>query len=504
MASPAEKLDLSAVSGPEPEPLFLEPGKQHSYPVEVMPRTAAMATWATSRLSYVPESLAAQSVLAAMSLAVQAHFDIKLPTRQVRPCSLHLVTVAESGDRKSTSDDRVLTAIRNYESQLEEQFRTQKADAALQQSAWDEAKREATNRNKKSGKEALLQAYRDLGPRPEGPVEPTLIVRQGTTQGLLKRFLTARPSLGLMSDEGGSWLGGYGMNEDNRLATIATLSDFWDGKTVQMMTSGEGFTALRGKRLTFHLMIQPVLSASLLGDALTQGQGFLSRLLVSQPESLAGTRIVDPTKLADAQDLRALEDFDERLGQIVAAQMPVKDGTLELEPRILEMDDEAQQAWWTFYNAIEVRLGPDGDLGSVKGFVGKLPEMAARIATVLAVFEQGIRIECLTRDDLRRGIVIAEFYLTEALRLFGVQAAPAVYKEAQEVSQWLRDKWPENLVTVTALSKNGPKVVRNQSDRIRAIFEILERHNHIAGPLNDQMVSGRKVRTAWRVLARHD
>lgn len=504
MASAAEKLDATPFTWPEPEPLMPDRARQMAYPVESMGPLLCEAVKAVARKAFVPHSLAAQSILAACSLAVQPHFNVVLPTGQVRPTSLFLTSVAESGDRKSTSDDSAMEAIREFERELEDLFTSQKATAQLQQSAWDEAKRSITQKVKNQGRQALEDAYRDLGPRPEGPVEPTIIIRTGTTQGLLKRFVTARPSLGLMSDEGGSWLGGFGMSEDNRLATISTLSDFWDGKTVQMLTAGEGYTALRGRRLTFHLMVQPIVASRLLGDAEALGQGFLSRLLVSHPESLAGTRLVDPNALPTEAEMQGLSMFRDRLSRIIRADMPTLDDTLILQPNPLMLSAQAQQMWWAFYNSIEARLGPDGDLQSVKGFVGKLPEMAARLSANIAVFEQGMRTVEIGAETLARGISLAEFYLAEALRLFGQQHVPAEYQDAQILSDWLASKWSENLIDVSAISKSGPRALRKRSDYIRTIVSILVRHNHLAELPNGGFVSGRKSRLVYRVLVRHD
>lgn len=504
MATPLEKLRDADIARPEPQPLAPDRTKQADYPVEAMGPVLAGAVRATVAKAFVPPCLAAQSVLAACSLAVQGHFNVLLPTDQYRPTSLFLVSVAESGDRKSTSDGHVMTSVREYERELEEIGLRERADALLAQAAWDEAKKAATQRNKNKGRDALEEGYRELGVRPEGPLEPTIIVRSGTTQGLLKRFVQTRPSLGLMSDEGGSWLGGYGMTEDNKLNTISTLSDFWDGNTVQMMTSGEGYTALRGKRLTFHLMIQPYVSSRLLGDAEAQGQGFLSRLLVAHPDSLAGTRFVDPTKPIDAVHIEALQTFHDRIGRIIRATLPVEEGTLNLKPRALGMSDQARLMWWAFYNAIEARLGPEGDLQSVKGFVGKLPEMAARIAANIAVFEYGIRVQEIDAQMLARGIALAEFYLSEALRLFGQERIPQEYVDAQAVSDWLRTKWGENLITLTMISRRGPANLRNKSDYIRQIIDILVRHEHLSEQLpGGGMVAGVKTRTAYRVQVRN-
>lgn len=502
MATPAAKLADTDFNWPEPEPLMPTRGDQAPFPTGYLSPMLRGAVEAIGRKCFVPTSLAAQSVLSACSLAVQPHFNVVLPTGQERPTSLFLVSVAESGDRKSTSDDIALSAIREFERSLEDQYAGERADAALRQAAWDESKKEVTQRVKKHGREALEQAYRDLGPRPEGPIEPTIAVRTGTTQGFLKRFATCRPSLGLMSDEGGSWLGGFGMSEDNRLNTIATLSDFWDGKTVQTLTSGEGFVVLRGRRLTFHMMVQPIVADRLLGDAEALGQGFLSRMLVSHPHSLAGTRFVDPDAAVDIAGSNAIGAYTSRLARIVRADLPLDPDTGALMPTPLPMDDKAKRLWWDFYNRLEGRLSPDGDLFTVKGFVGKLPEMAARLAANIAVFEHGTQLTEIDMEALARGIGIAEFYLGEAVRLFGQQAAPKIYVEAQTLSDWLKNSWDENLVTVSAISSRGPSSLRNRSDLIRDVIAVLVRHNHLSEMPNGGMVLGKKARIAWRVLVR--
>lgn len=489
---------------PQPLPLMAERSSQADFPVEAMGPILGGAVKATVDYAYVPASIAAQSVLSACSLALQGHFDVRLPVGQVRPISLFIVTVADSGDRKSTSDDYVTRPIREFERELEDQNVNQKAEAALAQSAWDEAKKAATQANKSRGREAIEQAYRDLGPRPEGPAEPTIIIRTGSTQGLVKRFIATRPSLGLMSDEGGSWLGGYGMTEDNRLATISTLSDFWDGKTVQALTSGEGYTALRGRRLTFHMMVQPIVAAKLLGDAEAQGQGFLSRLLVAHPDSLAGKRFIDPNRRPDADLTDAMQVYHERMCAIVRADLPVVEGTLILQPRVLELNDEARLLWYGFYNDIEKRLGPEGDLQCIKGFVGKLPEQAARLAANMAVFELGIRVQHVDAFTMQRGIQLAEFYMGEALRLFSQASPSQQLQDAQMLSDWLRDVWKENFISVQAISQRAPNRIRRGGDYIRSLIDVLVRHEHLSELLPDSReVAGKRCRSVWRVQVRN-
>jgi DNA primase len=161
-------------AAPQPMPIMAHRGAQELYPVSALGGVVGGAVRAAVEHAFVPPSLAAQSALAACSLAVQGYFNVQLPRGQYRPVSLNLVTVAESGDRKSTSDDLLTAPIHEYERELAERCLQQQAESAICQQAWDEAKKEATNRHKKAGREALEEAYRALGDRPDGPLEPPL------------------------------------------------------------------------------------------------------------------------------------------------------------------------------------------------------------------------------------------------------------------------------------------------------------------------------------------
>ena len=119
---------------------------------------------------------------------------------------------------------------------------------------------------------------------------PIVVTPDPTVEGLVKNMASLRPSLGLFSDEGGAFLGGVGMNPDNRLKTIATLSAFWDGSPVSRLRAGDGASLFLGRRLSVHLMAQPVAASTLLADPVANGQGILARFLTAEPESAIGTR----------------------------------------------------------------------------------------------------------------------------------------------------------------------------------------------------------------------
>ncbi len=90
-----------------PEPLRAPLPPAEHYPVEALGNVLGGAARALHESIKAPLALCAQSVLAAASLAAQAHYDVRLPWGQRRPLSLFLLTVGESGERKSAVDDVV-------------------------------------------------------------------------------------------------------------------------------------------------------------------------------------------------------------------------------------------------------------------------------------------------------------------------------------------------------------------------------------------------------------
>jgi hypothetical protein len=87
-----------------PLPLFPPLPDAEPYPVDAIGRTLSRAATAIAGKVQVPIEMAAQAVLAATSLATCTHGDIMMPFGQTRPLSLFCVTIAPSGDRKTSAD----------------------------------------------------------------------------------------------------------------------------------------------------------------------------------------------------------------------------------------------------------------------------------------------------------------------------------------------------------------------------------------------------------------
>src|SRR3954454_18456545 len=105
-----------------PRPLRRPLPPPDSFPIEALGNLLGPAAQVIQGKTQAPLAICAQSVLAAATLAVQGYADVQLPTRQTRPASGYFVTVAASGERKTSADTEALWPIRKHEENLRVRF----------------------------------------------------------------------------------------------------------------------------------------------------------------------------------------------------------------------------------------------------------------------------------------------------------------------------------------------------------------------------------------------
>ncbi|MDF2141727.1 DUF3987 domain-containing protein [Paenirhodobacter sp. CAU 1674] len=394
------------------------------------------AVMAAQRISQAPVAIAAQSALALASLAVQGFANVETLGGSFRPVSLDLVTIAKSGERKSTVNNLLAGGL-------------------------DEIER---------------------------------VCGEPTTDGLF-RVLKSNPSAGLLSDEAGSFLGGYAMKAANAQRTYGTFNSLWDGKQIKLARQKET-TTLRGRRLTVHLMVQPSAAARLLSDPMAESIGFLPRCLIVEPESLIGKRTA---KAVNPKDSETVGFFQMRLRALLDMPLPIPDPeALDLDPRKLPLSDDAREYLAKFDDLIERKQASGEEFEVVQAFASKTAEQACRIAGVLTLWRDENAHE-VDLDDMKAGCGLALYYLREARRLMGVAGADADMQLAEELRVWLQARPSKQFVTGDVL-QYSPRRVMHKKAMASKLLAILEEHGWIRRLPEGTMIDGAPRKTGWQVL----
>ena len=108
-------------SGEDPLPLTRSMPSAGAFPVAALGPVMAAAASAFQAKTQAPMDICANAVLAVAGLASQAHADVELPTGEVKPLSLFLVTIAPSGERKTSTDNLALVPVRERETSLRQE-----------------------------------------------------------------------------------------------------------------------------------------------------------------------------------------------------------------------------------------------------------------------------------------------------------------------------------------------------------------------------------------------
>ncbi len=452
-------------------PIYLEPIQllpeieaEKPYPSDALGELLGGAVAAIASAVQVPDALAAQSILTAAAMAAQPHANVMRAGQRI-PLSLFGLTVAESGDRKSSADQLVLSAHREYQQILKRKHKVAEKEFRNLRDAHQKAHSVILDKAKGATPEVVAAELSKLN-EPAEPRQPVILVEEPTIEGLQKSLLRGHPSQGLFSDEGGQFFGGYANRPENILKSISGLSKLWDGAPITRTRAADGESATRsGCRLSAHLMIQPIVAQEVLTNPILHGQGLLARFLIAWPPSLAGTRLyrdVNPTG-----DDRLIA-FWQRMSTLLAVP-PKLDAQDELSPPDLKLEPAALSAWIRYHDDIEIALGRGGEMQEIKPTAAKSAENALRIAGVLAVTEG---LTSITQEIMARAAILSRWYLTEALRIAYPVKIETQLLQAQQLLDWLIAKDWESF-DARRLQREGPSMVRKsfkQRDRLLAIL----------------------------------
>ncbi|MCC7221350.1 MAG: DUF3987 domain-containing protein, partial [Candidatus Contendobacter sp.] len=276
-----------------PDPLRREPPAPEPSPLDALGPILAPAVATLARIIQAPPAMIAQSLLAAAAYCVQPHGNVIIDGR-VMPLALYCISIGASGERKSAIDSQALKPIVEKQRELVEAY---KLDAKLHKTDLRDFEKVEKDLSKdkvvdlaaiRRTRDEKIAAIAAIGDQPEPPLFPNLLISEPTAEGMFKLFSGGQPSLGLFSDEGGLLIGGHAMQKETRLRTIATLSKLWDGRPLDRVRAGDGASVLYDRRLSLHLMMQPLVASELFTDPIYTDQGFLARVLCAWPESTAG------------------------------------------------------------------------------------------------------------------------------------------------------------------------------------------------------------------------
>jgi putative DNA primase/helicase len=371
-----------------------------------------------------------------------------------------MLTVADSGERKSTCDGFFTRAIRDYESEQAKAFEPVIKDYLADLDAWESKRggiRERIKSDAKSRKPTVgLEAdLRDLEhDKPQPPKVPRLIYADVTPEALGYALGKQWPSGGVVSAEAGIVFGSHGMGSDSVMRNLATLNQLWDGNTLTIDRRTSESFSVRGGRLTVALQVQEATIRAFFekSGVLARGTGFLARFLMAWPESTQGFR-----PFAEAPEhWPHMATFNQRISEILRQQIPI-DESGNLVPLMLPLSPAAKQSWIEFHDDVEGQLRAGGELHDVRDVASKSADNAARLSALFHVFSGATG--AISADAFESASSIVAWHLSESKRFFSELAVPDDLQQAAKLDGWLLDRCRADntqIISKRAAQQYGP------------------------------------------------
>ncbi|BCL75788.1 hypothetical protein JHS3_15240 [Jeongeupia sp. HS-3] len=408
-----------------------------------------------------PRALVVSAALSALSTVGQGLINVQVPTtHSLRPCSLWLITLAESGERKSTIDRLFAAAIIEF----------QQRHATLLAKAWNDYRVE--HKIWKAEEAALLKQLTRLGIRhgnggddlrvqikvhaarePIAPKAPKLLYEDCTIEALQHQLFGAWPNAALASNEAAVIFKGHVSQH------LPVLNKLWDGDDVDIdRMTRESFT-VKDARLTLSLMSQPKPFQDFVqrNDGEARSLGFLARALVCQPFSTQGMRFID----RPVTSWEHLPKFQRQLAGLLEQSVST-DGEPLPERETMVMSEEASQCWILYYNRVEQQSGLGGCYANCKDHAAKLADNVARLAALLQLLDGG---EIISLQNVERSIVLVGWYSNEFIRLFcPPPPIPQVDLDLNMLNDYLSRLRGQGCryVAKNYVRKYGPNALRNK------------------------------------------
>jgi hypothetical protein len=430
-----------------------------------------------------PIPLIFSSALTAMSVGLQGLFDVRKPLGGSVPCSLMILTIANSGERKSTVENIFLAGVRKFQNQMLERYESDLSVWRNQLKIWelkDKAIQKAIATLAVKGMvttEAENRLCEHSGTAPKRPRKFKMLYEDTTSQALFRGLHQDLPSAGLISGEGLGVLNGPALND------LPKQNSLWSGDPIAVdRVTAESFQ-LDEARLTVAMMVQESGFKSYMqvrGEA-ARGSGLWARFLVCQPKSTQGSRQVEGVTISREHS----EKFADRLADYVERNVELLD---RIKPQrvIVAFSPEAAQRWVSLSNEIESQISPDGRLNSASDHASKLADNVARLAALFHCFEnfEGD----ISLSTLNLAINVGNWYSSEFLKLFDAKGEGEI--DADELFDWLKK---QSFINGPSMRKNivrqyGPNRVRDKR-RLDNALEVLQ----VRGVVNKTYGSGGQI-----------
>lgn len=402
----------------------------------------------------IDKKMALSSYLTAASSALQGVADIRWPDGRVSPLSLFTLTLADSGERKTTAFNKANSVIlaKNKELAVSNDLRIRKYENEIR--IWNKKYKAVEN---KIGREAVrgreTEQYEKMleeldRNKPKKPMIIDFIYKDSTSEALMQGLSDKSKYASLISSEGAGILNG------GAFKNYASINDAWSGDDLKIDRKSTASSYVKGARLTIGVMLQTEIMNEFnkKNSSEFRASGLWARFFVFLPESRIGKR----NHVGPEQSYYS-NIFNTKCSGYIYNQINILEN--RVERKTMSLSKEAAIEFAVMCQHFEVQTLPGGQYVLFKDLASKMPENIIRLSAILSAFDNGLDLR-VSKHYLCKAFEIVQQCANDFMQVFYVPSDEETDDDV--LYQWLMDK---NQLGYRYLKKNY--IRRNVTSRLR-------------------------------------
>lgn len=444
------------------------------YPVASFPAVLENIIRSLHESTHIPAELIGNVVLAATSLACQSLIGVIQPhTNTPESCSLYLMTIAESGEGKTTINKLVMKPLYAYAAEMKREYEEKLEPYRREHNIW-KIRNQALNSNLRqaikkgySGEDEEHEIVKHAESEPHHPARPNFIYEDTSLKALVEG-LGEHPEAGFISDEAITFFKSYLKNNPG------LLNKAWDSEMFDFRRA-DGEVYQIKPLLTFSLMSQPdVFKEYLKKHTVTaRASGFLSRFLFAWCESTIGTR----NGHADYSNTeQALNTFYDRVNELLRQNKARFSDNAHTPKKTLALSDLALSDWKTNRTKTEKKISTGHEWEHIRDIASKSGSNTLRLAALLQYFYDDTSVY-VSQGAMGSAITIMDWYLNQASQIFYPQSERWQFEQdVRELFHWIMNRIRQNngcAILKNDLEKYGPHRLRRTDKLTPALNQLI-------------------------------
>lgn len=388
-----------------------------SFPRDVFPEYLERYLDSVAANVQVDRAMICAAVLAASALCMQGRFKVAYPSGNGHSehLCLYIVIVADPGERKSSTFEKALVPVRQWQKEHREQYKLDFEQYKLQ----DEVLSGSIESQKKKLSDKKLTAEQRQQIADEltalsmdrtefkAPISPEIIATDTTVEALAGLLAITGESAGIFTDEADFLKIIAGLYNKGTSGNLQLVLGAYDGSSYFRLR-GAGTISLSRPLLSMCLFAQPALFDEIKQKNDLKGRGMIGRLLFCTPKKMAGLRNVRSNaridKIAQQQYIDTLETL---------LDIPQKDND---SIPVLSWEKDAAEYILDHLQKIEDSIKAGNPMEEDSDYASKAGGVAVRIAGILHMLHTGNPKIPISLDTAIKAVQAHLYFFGEKLK----------------------------------------------------------------------------------------